>query len=74
MEYAPIYHVFSSRKTYKVFFISFQKMLTVGDGALVDEALPSTNQVDTGILQEIRARQQASQSEGRRNAQPEKQL
>lgn len=41
-----------SIKTYKVFLVSFQDILTVGEGALVDEALRCAYQIDTGILQD----------------------
>lgn len=41
-----------STKTYKVFLVSFQKMVIVGVGALVDEALPCASEIDRGILQD----------------------
>lgn len=40
-----------SRWTYKVILVSLQNIVTVGDRALLDEALPCANQIDTGILQ-----------------------
>lgn len=38
--------------TYKMFFISLQKLLIVRTGALVDESFWCTNYVGTGVLQE----------------------
>lgn len=37
-------------KTYKMLLISLQKILIVGHRALVDEALPCANQIDSRIL------------------------